>query len=40
MPPGYATRHVYPKLFHEVFNEAEPDREMVMQDFRNWLKEH
>ena len=32
------TTHHYPELFHEVFNEREPDRARVLQDLQDWLK--
>lgn len=29
--------HVYPELFHEIFNELEPDRGRVLDDLERWL---
>ena len=33
------TQNVYPGLFHEVFNELEPDRGRVLSDLASWLNE-
>lgn len=32
------TTYRYPELFHEIFNEREPDRGRVLQDLQVWLK--
>lgn len=32
------TYHTYPGLYHEIFNELEPDRSTVVTDFKNWLQ--
>ena len=39
MPPERCTIKVYPALFHEVFNETEPDRTQVLKDLCNWIQE-
>lgn len=31
------TLNVYPGLYHEIFNESEPDRQRVLTDLTNWL---
>lgn len=36
LPPGVGTMHVYPHLYHEIFNEIEAPR--VFDDIRNWLQ--
>jgi alpha-beta hydrolase superfamily lysophospholipase len=36
LPPGMGTLHVYPQLYHEIFNEFEADR--VFGDIRTWLQ--
>jgi alpha-beta hydrolase superfamily lysophospholipase len=33
------TLQLYPGLFHEILNELPPDREQVMQDAWNWIRE-
>jgi alpha-beta hydrolase superfamily lysophospholipase len=38
LSPGVGTLHVYDDLFHELFNEREPDRSRVMADLRAWLE--
>jgi len=38
MTPGVGTVHVYDDLFHEVFNEREPDRTRVLDDLAAWLE--
>jgi alpha-beta hydrolase superfamily lysophospholipase len=30
----------YPGLYHEIFNELEPDRKRVLEDLTNWLRDH
>jgi alpha-beta hydrolase superfamily lysophospholipase len=37
LPPGVGTKHVYPQLYHEVFNEVDAHR--VFDDVRNWLQQ-
>jgi alpha-beta hydrolase superfamily lysophospholipase len=39
LPPGIGTLHVYDELYHELFNEREPDRTRVLGDLRAWLEE-
>jgi alpha-beta hydrolase superfamily lysophospholipase len=34
------TLKVYPELYHEIFNEAEPDRTQVIDDMIGWLDAH
>jgi alpha-beta hydrolase superfamily lysophospholipase len=38
LPPGVGTLHWYDDLYHEIFNEREPDRSRVLTDLRTWLK--
>jgi alpha-beta hydrolase superfamily lysophospholipase len=38
MPPDRCTIKIYPDLFHEVFNELEPDRAEVLADLCNWVR--
>jgi alpha-beta hydrolase superfamily lysophospholipase len=38
LPKGVGTLHVYDDLYHEVFNEREPDRSRVLGDLRAWLE--
>jgi alpha-beta hydrolase superfamily lysophospholipase len=39
--PGALLRaQVYPDLFHEIFHEPEPDREIVYQHLLAGLREH
>jgi len=38
LPPGVGTLHFYDGLYHEVFNEREPDRERVLGDLTAWLE--
>ena len=40
MPSGRVTLHEYDGLYHEVFNEREPDRARVLGDLRNWIEQH
>ena len=37
MPSGRVTLHRYAPLYHEVFNEREPDRTQVLGDLREWI---
>jgi alpha-beta hydrolase superfamily lysophospholipase len=39
LPPGVGTLHWYDDLYHEVFNEREPDRSRVLADLRAWLED-
>lgn len=36
LPPGVGTIHVYPQLYHEIFNEFEAER--VFGDLQTWLQ--
>jgi len=36
-PPGLCTLKLYPGLFHEIYNEREPDRSTVLADLKDWL---
>ena len=36
-PPDYLTVRDYPGLYHEIYNEAEPDRRQVIADLLGWL---
>jgi alpha-beta hydrolase superfamily lysophospholipase len=38
LPPGVGTMHWYDGLYHEVFNEREPDRARVLGDLTAWIK--
>jgi alpha-beta hydrolase superfamily lysophospholipase len=40
MPSGRVTLHEYEDLYHEVFNEREPDRARVLSDLRDWIEQH
>ena len=31
------TLHLYDGLYHEVYNELEPDRKKVLNDLENWI---
>ena len=31
------TLHVYEGLYHEIYNELEPDRKKVLDDLENWI---
>ena len=31
------TLHFYDGLYHEVYNELEPDRKQVLDDLENWI---
>lgn len=37
LPPGIGTMHWYEGLYHEVFNEREPDRARVLRDLVAWI---
>jgi alpha-beta hydrolase superfamily lysophospholipase len=37
LPEGVGTLHWYDGLYHELFNEREPDRARVLGDLRAWL---
>lgn len=37
MPSGRVTLHWYASLYHEVFNEREPERAQVLGDLREWI---
>jgi alpha-beta hydrolase superfamily lysophospholipase len=39
LPPGVGTLHWYDGLYHELFNEREPDRTLVLDDLAAWLEE-
>jgi alpha-beta hydrolase superfamily lysophospholipase len=38
LPSGDKTLLVYDGLFHEIYNEAEPDRERTLTDLTHWLE--
>ena len=38
LPPGTGTLHWYDDLYHELFNEREPDRGRVLGDLEAWLE--
>lgn len=38
LPDGVGTLRVYDALYHEVFNEREPDRARVLADLRGWVR--
>lgn len=38
IPANRRTLHLYPKLFHEVFNELPTDRRVVFKNFDAWLR--
>jgi alpha-beta hydrolase superfamily lysophospholipase len=38
LPPGVGTLHVYDDLYHELFNEREPDRTRVLDELCAWLE--
>jgi alpha-beta hydrolase superfamily lysophospholipase len=38
LPPGVGTLHVYDDLYHELFNEREPDRTRVLDELCTWLE--
>ena len=37
-PTGLCTLKLYPGLWHEIYNEREPDRSAVLEDLKAWLK--
>jgi alpha-beta hydrolase superfamily lysophospholipase len=39
LPPSVGTLHWYDGLYHELFNEREPDRSLVLDDLAGWLEE-
>jgi alpha-beta hydrolase superfamily lysophospholipase len=39
LPAGVGTLHVYAELYHELFNEREPDRGQVLDELCGWLEE-
>jgi alpha-beta hydrolase superfamily lysophospholipase len=39
LPPGAGTLHWYDGLYHELFNEREPDRTLVLDDLAAWLEQ-
>ena len=39
LPAGVGTLHWYDGLYHELFNEREPDRTLVLDDLAAWLDE-
>jgi alpha-beta hydrolase superfamily lysophospholipase len=39
LPDGVGTLHVYDDLYHELFNEREPDRGRVLDELCGWLEE-
>lgn len=39
LPAGVGTLHWYDGLYHELFNEREPDRSGVLDDLAAWLEE-
>jgi alpha-beta hydrolase superfamily lysophospholipase len=36
-PAGLCTLKVYPGLWHEIYNEREPDRSAVLADLKDWV---
>jgi alpha-beta hydrolase superfamily lysophospholipase len=40
LPRGLGTMHWYDGLYHEVFNEREPDRTRVLGDLTAWIERH
>jgi alpha-beta hydrolase superfamily lysophospholipase len=36
-PPGLCTLKIYEGLFHEIYNEREPERSAVLADLKDWL---
>ena len=34
------TIKIYPGLYHEVYNEIEKDRRIVLKDLKDWLNGH
>ena len=39
LPAGVGTLHWYDGLYHELFNEREPDRTLVLDDLAAWLEQ-
>jgi alpha-beta hydrolase superfamily lysophospholipase len=39
LAPGIGTAHFYDDLFHEIFNEREPDRSRVLDDLGAWIEQ-
>jgi alpha-beta hydrolase superfamily lysophospholipase len=39
LAPEVGTAHFYDGLYHEIFNEREPDRERVLADLTAWLEQ-
>ena len=39
LAPGAGTARFYDGLYHEIFNEREPDRERVLGDLAAWLEQ-
>ena len=37
LAPGIGTLHFYDGLYHEIFNEREPDRARVLGDLDAWI---
>lgn len=37
-PPGVVESHDYAELYHEIYNEAEPARSVVIADLAGWLQ--
>jgi alpha-beta hydrolase superfamily lysophospholipase len=40
LPRGVGTLRVYDELYHELFNEREPERARVLDDLARWLAAH
>jgi alpha-beta hydrolase superfamily lysophospholipase len=38
-PPDLCTLKIYEGLWHEIYNEREPDRTKVLADLTAWLRE-
>jgi alpha-beta hydrolase superfamily lysophospholipase len=38
LAPGVGTLHLYDGLYHEIFNEREPDRTRVLDDLTAWVE--
>jgi alpha-beta hydrolase superfamily lysophospholipase len=39
LAPGIGTAHFYDDLYHEIFNEREPDRTRVLDDLGAWIEQ-
>jgi len=39
LAPGTGTAHAYDDLYHEIFNEREPDRARVLDDLCGWIEQ-